>query len=103
SRSHDPRAQHSFPTRRSSDLGRSTEDGIQTFNQTFSNPAQQSDRRINDGYEDGKNVNIQLDYTLPFSENHRLEAGYRTSIRMDRSEEHTSELQSRENLVCRLL
>lgn len=72
--------------------GRSTEDGIQTFNQTFSNPAQRSDRRINDGYEDGKNVNIQLDYTLPFSENHRLEAGYRTSIRMDDEEQLSDSL-----------
>src|SRR5690606_40316126 len=27
----------------------------------------------------------------------------RTRLRVDRSEEHTSELQSRENLVCRLL
>src|SRR5690554_168257 len=67
--------------------GKSTEDGIQTFRQTFSNPAQVTDRRINDGYEEGQNVNIQVDYTLPFSENHRLEAGYRTSIRKDDEEQ----------------
>lgn len=67
--------------------GKSTEDGIQTFNQIFSNPSLAGDRRINDGYEEGQNVNIQVDYTLPFSENHRLEAGYRTSIRKDNEEQ----------------
>jgi len=63
--------------------GKSTEDGIHTFNQTFSDPNQLSDQRITDGYEEGKNTNIQIDYTLPFSESKRLEAGYRTSIRKD--------------------
>src|SRR5690606_40497115 len=33
----------------------------------------------------------------------RLRANYVTPQRRSRSEEHTSELQSRENLVCRLL
>src|SRR5690606_41928941 len=40
-------------------------------------------------------------------ENERLKKGYTTKevmeIKLKRSEEHTSELQSRENLVCRLL
>src|SRR5690606_14228449 len=33
----------------------------------------------------------------------RLEAAYQAALILPRSEEHTSELQSRENLVCRLL
>src|SRR5690554_7636146 len=33
----------------------------------------------------------------------RLLIGYACSLEMDRSEEHTSELQSRPHLVCRLL
>jgi len=67
--------------------GRSTEDGIQTFNQTFSDPNQLPDQRINNGYEEGRNTNIQIDYTLPFNENQRLEAGYRTSIRKNNEEQ----------------
>src|SRR5690606_37508381 len=34
---------------------------------------------------------------------HRVIAGFEATLRSLRSEEHTSELQSRENLVCRLL
>src|SRR2546430_13090045 len=34
---------------------------------------------------------------------HRQEAGYKVEQRALRSEEHTSELQSQSNLVCRLL
>src|SRR5690606_9873720 len=68
-------------------FGRSTEDGIQTFDQLFTDPNYFADRRINDGYEDGKNINIQVDYTLPFSESQRFEAGYRTSIRKDDEEQ----------------
>lgn len=62
--------------------GRSKEDGIQTFEQSASNAAIPIDNnRINDTYEDGKNTNIQIDYTLPFSKEQKLEAGYRTTIR----------------------
>src|SRR5690606_24966346 len=67
--------------------GRSTEEGIETFEQSFSDPSQSPDRRINDGYEDARNINVQIDYTLPFSESQRLEAGYRTSIRKDDEEQ----------------
>src|SRR5690606_40558450 len=47
--------------------------------------------------------NLNLDVDLAeVSEN--LDAVFLSSVRVDnRSEEHTSELQSRENLVCRLL
>src|SRR5207302_5345575 len=51
-------------------------------------------------------------YTTLFRSGHAAERslgdwfggyGYQRKGRLDRSEEHTSELQSRENLVCRLL
>ena len=44
--------------------------------------------QIKNGWEDGTDGNIIVYQDTPFK---------------DRSEEHTSELQSRENLVCRLL
>jgi outer membrane receptor for ferrienterochelin and colicin len=61
--------------------GKSTEDGSQSFDQQFSNENQDIDRRLNDNDEDDENINIQLDYVLPFGEDTRLEAGYRTNIR----------------------
>src|SRR5690606_41787002 len=39
----------------------------------------------------------------PLVERHRSSSGLRRVVASGRSEEHTSELQSRENLVCRLL
>ncbi|MEJ5964155.1 outer membrane beta-barrel family protein [Pedobacter immunditicola] len=60
--------------------GRNKEDGLQEFNQSFSNTATPADRRINDTYEKGDNINIQLDYILPFNEESKFEAGYRSSI-----------------------
>lgn len=62
--------------------GRSKEDGIQTFEQTATDPSIVIDPgRINDTYEDGENVNIQVDYVLPFSKEQKLETGYRTTLR----------------------
>jgi len=62
-------------------FGRSKEDGIETFEQFASNEAIDIDQnRINDTYEDEKNTNIQIDYTLPFSKEQKLEAGYRTTL-----------------------
>src|SRR5690606_22193582 len=60
--------------------GTDDEDGSQSFNQEFSNANQLIDKRLNDEKEDEKNINIQLDYTLPFSEDSRFEAGYRSII-----------------------
>src|SRR5690606_41664452 len=68
-----PRALHSFPTRRSSDL-------LEII--------------LNNNVLFLLNSSLQLD-----PKTHCLQVGSRIS----RSEEHTSELQSRENLVCRLL
>src|SRR5436309_8301694 len=71
----DPRHLHSFPTRRSSDLA-----GL--------------------GYLAGSLL-LALAGRHPFRPSGR---SLRSSTgRTERSEEHTSELQSRENLVCRLL
>src|SRR5690606_5035040 len=52
-------------------------------------------------YDREKDHFINVD-RIPANKGH-LKNGYVTSIAFDRSEEHTSELQSRENLVCRLL
>src|SRR5690606_40059499 len=69
------REPHSFPTRRSSDLV--------SFHQATSGSTQLLQQLLG----------LALLGLIPFRE-HLVE---------DRSEEHTSELQSRENLVCRLL
>lgn len=63
--------------------GRNKEDGVNTFNQLFSNPASPEDRQINDTYERGDNINIQLDYIRPITEQSKIEAGYRSTIEKD--------------------
>src|SRR5690606_41265728 len=70
-----PRHLHSFPTRRSSDLAEQTRHA--------------AGERLDDIEVRGGRV-------------HR-HAGAAAAQLIERSEEHTSELQSRENLVCRLL
>src|SRR5690606_42076345 len=89
----DPLALHSFPTRRSSDL-------------------------MGKGFPDSGNVKsgsraikYHLDYMAFLLDHRRWLAGDVMTLAdfaaaahlSSRSEEHTSELQSRENLVCRLL
>ncbi|GHE23561.1 TonB-dependent receptor [Sphingobacterium griseoflavum] len=60
--------------------GRDTEDGTNSFTQTYSSGSP-TDGRINETSEDGKMMNIQLDYVLPFNEDSKFEAGYRSLIR----------------------
>src|SRR5690606_41987820 len=87
----DHRDLHSFPTRRSSDLLRFN--AIQHGNCAVSCP------------EINSKVNCAPAHYY-FGMNYFLTAGTAMSISPRwtmRSEEHTSELQSRENLVCRLL
>ncbi len=64
-------------------FGYDGEEGVNRFNQDYTSPPE--DRyermRINDTEEDGRNVNIQLDYVRPFGDNHKFEAGYRTTVR----------------------
>src|SRR5207302_9798050 len=80
---------HPFPTRRSSDLLSGT-----TINAWWFNPRDGTSRSIGDfAKSDGVETFTPpygLDWVLVLDD-------------ISRSEEHTSELQSRENLVCRLL
>src|SRR5690606_41345507 len=95
-----PRNLHYFPTRRSSDLGR-TRTNIATgihgphtdiAGNAFEQPHQPS--LFAGGVRQPRVGRVDAQHPLALTIR-RIEAG--------RSEEHTSELQSRENLVCRLL
>src|SRR5690606_41977921 len=80
---HIQRDQHSFPTRRSSDL---SHPAVQQATIKVENRAHAATAHLGDTWQ---RTDEWYDY--------------RTNARTDRSEEHTSELQSRENIVCRLL
>src|SRR5690606_41503323 len=96
-------ARHSFPTRRSSDLSNAKyvnpSTGLETYFLTFNS---------------GARLELMQRADIPENKNDTI-AQYRGIIHLAfavaspaevdkiRSEEHTSELQSRENLVCRLL
>ena len=58
--------------------GNDEEEGTNDYLQT--NPSFVS-KRFNETGEKGKNWNFQLDYLLPLGENHKFEAGYRTTLR----------------------
>lgn len=60
--------------------GTDTEDGTNNFHQTYASGINDLIRN-NTTTEKGRNWNLQLDYTLPFAENHKFEAGYRSMIR----------------------
>src|SRR5690606_39957195 len=93
---------HSFPTRRSSDLG----SAVKIFD------IKAGRRNYNDLSAFGNKLAIKLsvveDITMKLTA--AVSTGATTAyldsvdnLQVGRSEEHTSELQSRENLVCRLL
>src|SRR5690606_41484397 len=83
---------HSFPTRRSSDLPSNA------IFATYGNiPAHEHHEKFE---ELALKRFDKLDIELPVRDEKRMFAPMRVE---QRSEEHTSELQSRENLVCRLL
>src|SRR5690606_40187650 len=90
---------HSFPTRRSSDL----------FTMTSFNRSQSAVVVSSSGFEIARPAQLTIMSTPPkarqtFAMASRTELSLVTSTTDPaRSEEHTSELQSRENLVCRLL
>src|SRR5690606_41533655 len=92
-RTRDPRGLHSFPTRRSSDL---------EISQLARNLGLE---RLEAEFIGEQEAAIKMFALLGFSHLLRLEDYVKDmqAISHDRSEEHTSELQSRENLVCRLL
>src|SRR5690606_40104559 len=93
----------SFPTRRSSDLGQ----GRLNFGATDV----MLSLRLDDNEAFGKEETGGIAIGHQFDRSHRVRLSYATSFRAPtfndlyltapRSEEHTSELQSRENLVCR--
>ena len=60
--------------------GRDKEDGTNGFLQNYTD-GRRNTQRNNVTSEDGKNINLQLDYVLPFSESSKFEAGYRSQIR----------------------
>src|SRR5690606_42149886 len=88
----DPRDLHSFPTRRSSDL---MEGGWELLQ--FSN-AQEVEANV---WQLSSLLRAQLGTNDVMMRGHP--AGATFVLVNGRSEEHTSEIQSRENLVCRLL
>src|SRR5690606_42049632 len=92
----DHRDLHSFPTRRSSDLTPSRS--------AISCHDQPSERAFSTCSASRRSASTRSDRTArrPTSGSVLLAASMSTGS-MARSEEHTSELQSRENLVCRLL
>lgn len=61
--------------------GKDTEEGVNTYLQYFTESRQLIEDRRNETTESGSNMNIQLDYTLPFSETSKFGTGYRTIIR----------------------
>src|SRR5690606_40878218 len=85
-----PLAPHSFPTRRSSDLMFWVAGELFgfTFTPVTDVPVYHPDVRVWEVTDKASGRHVGLWYFDPYAR---------------RSEEHTSELQSRENLVCRLL
>lgn len=82
-------------------FGQSSEDEGSNFFQDYFNlqgiKKDTVDRRINKNTELLTNYNFQLDYTLPFTEKQKLEAGYRTSIALGEDQQDSEEYNSRMN------
>src|SRR5690606_42007559 len=95
-------ALHSFPTRRSSDLGAGFAGLAAARRLTENRPHDHivilDAQKAGDGAS-GRNAGFAID--LPHNVSSSLEQLEKSNSY--RSEEHTSELQSRENIVCRLL
>src|SRR5690606_41687689 len=95
-------AVHSLPTRRSSDLGR-LRDGV-TIDRAMVEMSGIAQRLASEYPQTNEGVAPVIQ---PFTDEYIGEEPSRLLYTMlgavFRSEEHTSELQSRENLVCRLL
>src|SRR5690606_41371908 len=93
---------HSFPTRRSSDL-------LGSCVSAFNSVVERLQERRAFGRPVGKFPSVQFGISTMLSDLLAMEslvhgvAGLADRNKPMRSEEHTSELQSRENLVCRLL
>src|SRR5690606_41939380 len=89
-------ALHSFPTRRSSDLAPASEAGPPR-----ADPAVLARRKMLPRRGVRGSTEAKLRMLQEFRESQP--APKEEKAKEERSEEHTSELQSRENLVCRLL
>ena len=63
--------------------GHDGEEGVNRFNQDYTTPPDELYElmRINDTEENGRNLNIQVDYVRPFGDNHKVEVGYQTTVR----------------------
>src|SRR5690606_40530741 len=99
----DPRHLPSFPTRRSSDLIQALKDAFEegldihamTASEMFKVPIEGMPSEVR---RRAKAINFGIIYGIS-----AFGLANQLGIARSRSEEHTSELQSRENLVCRLL
>lgn len=78
--------------------GRDKEDGTNDFSQNYTDGRKATSRK-NVTSEDGKNINLQLDYVLPFSEVSKFEAGYRSQIRKSFDTQFSRSLDSLGNYV----
>src|SRR5690606_40459737 len=98
-----PRDLHSFPTRRSSDLYGAPDFVVDKASVAISPPTC-PDRNFDIYFKVSNMGDVGFSGTVPvaFYDGDPINQVAGTSW-LGRSEEHTSELQSRENLVCRLL
>src|SRR5690606_41670169 len=96
------RALYSFPTRRSSDLGTLISSVSPTRTDTNCVAVRSKSSRLTTFADGGVDAAL-TGATRSSDEPTRFLASSQTGLSRGRSEEHTSELQSRENLVCRLL
>src|SRR5690606_41891408 len=92
---HEPLDLHSFPTRRSSDLSVSSNTTVSVTAPTASDGGA---LKVKKGLSVWDAVAILVGVVVGIGI-----FGFPPLVAQNRSEEHTSELQSRENLVCRLL
>src|SRR5690606_41279582 len=98
----DPRALHSFPTRRSSDLFFLGRYPTRTNIYQAIGPNDLAISQVSPYDMTTPKLLKQANYESAMFGKFHL-AGPENNEAVNRSEEHTSELQSRENLVCRLL
>lgn len=79
--------------------GRDTEEGVNTFLQYYTGSRQLMEDRRNETTESGNNTNIQVDYTLPFSETSKFVTGYRSIIRSSDETQFSQYIDSSNALV----
>lgn len=77
-------------------FGSDKEEGTNDYYQE--NP-QYISQRFNETGEKGRNWNMQLDYVLPLGENHKFEAGYRTTLRNSDDYQYSDTLFNAQNNI----